>query len=322
MNDFLNALKADLLERRMLAALLALGVALLGALGYAVIGGGTGNATAPLASSPSARTPGIAVSQAVTNSNKPVAETTNGSALQRAGNSRDPFAALRGASTTATAAKTAAASKPSSSSTPSASTKSESGSSSKKTASAPSAPAEPSTPRKPATVYRAAVLFGGVPAGAVPKTAPLTAYENLKLLTPLPSSKLALLVFRGVTTDGKRATFTLVEPTILHGEARCLPSESQCQAITIKPGQYEQLEYLSPLGQLTTYELRLVSIDAAKASAAALKKAHASQSKAGLELLRAAGLMALPGLRYSPSSGALDFAPTRAAGARAHTAVR
>ena len=38
--------------------------------------------------------------------------------------------------------------------------------------------------------------FGELPVSA---TTPLTPYENLKLLTPLPSSAQALIVFRGVT---------------------------------------------------------------------------------------------------------------------------
>ena len=60
-----------------------------------------------------------------------------------------------------------------------------------------------------------AVEFGQLP---VTDTTPLTPYENLKLLTPLPSSTQALIVFRGVTAGGKSATFTLVGEAILHGE--------------------------------------------------------------------------------------------------------
>ena len=46
-----------------------------------------------------------------------------------------------------------------------------------------------------------------------------------------------------------------------------------------------------------------------------------AQSKAGLRLLRAAGLSALPGLRYSAAKGVLVFAGHQAFVARAHVAA-
>ena len=46
MTDFLGSLKADLLDRRILPILVLLGVALVGALAYAVLGGGGSTATA------------------------------------------------------------------------------------------------------------------------------------------------------------------------------------------------------------------------------------------------------------------------------------
>ncbi|HYM55839.1 MAG TPA: hypothetical protein VES97_10780, partial [Solirubrobacteraceae bacterium] len=175
---------------------------------------------------------------------------------------------------------------------------------------------KPSAPAKPTTVYHVAVLFGVVPAGMLPAEAQLTPYENLKLLRPLPSAKQPLVVFRGVTSGGKSATFTLVGEAILHGAAACLPRASQCQAIDLKPSQSEQLEYLAPNGEVVTYELRVVSIVAGKASAAGVKTVLRSESKAGRELLRRAGLVAVPGLHYS-QVGVLAFAAHRAFGAHA-----
>ncbi len=153
-----------------------------------------------------------------------------------------------------------------------------------------------------------AVLFGVLPAGATPQTAQLTPYENLKLLAPLPSAAQPLIVFRGVTVGGKSATFTLVGEAILHGNAACLPSASQCEAIDLQAGQSEQLEYLSATGQPLLYELRIVSIVSSKASSAAVKSLLQGESKAGRELLRHAGLVTVPGLRYSARAGVLVFA--------------
>ena len=97
MTDFLGSLKADLLDRRMLPLLALVGVALVGALAYAVLGGGS-SSTSPTAttSAPpiSLGAPGIAISQAPSSASQAIAETTSGSARQRGGSSRDPFTPL------------------------------------------------------------------------------------------------------------------------------------------------------------------------------------------------------------------------------------
>jgi hypothetical protein len=161
------------------------------------------------------------------------------------------------------------------------------------------------------------VLFGQLPISA---TSQLTPYENLKLLTPLPSSTQALIVFRGVTAGGKSATFTLIGEAILHGEGTCLPSATQCEAIDLRSGQTEQLEYLSASGQVVSYELKVVSITADKASSAAFKDALHGESKAGRELLSHDRLTAIPYLHYSAAAGVLVFAGHHAFAARAHSA--
>jgi hypothetical protein len=160
------------------------------------------------------------------------------------------------------------------------------------------------------------VLFGALPVGTTPLTAQLTPFENLKLLTPLPSAKQPLIIFRGVTSGGKSATFTLVSEAILHGPAACLPSTTQCEAIDLRESQSEQLEYLSPAGVTELFELRIVSIVSSKASSAAIKSIYRGESKAGRELLGHAGLESIPDLRYSSQPGVLVFAVHRAFAAR------
>ena len=115
--------------------------------------------------------------------------------------------------------------------------------------------------------------FGVIPAGLTAASAQLTPYANLKRQQPLPSAKQPLVVFRGVTAGGKSATFTLVGEAILRGGAKCLPSASQCQAIDLKTGQTEELEYLPPTGAAVTYELQLVDITSTKATASAARSA-------------------------------------------------
>ena len=272
-----------------------------------MLGGGSTAATpaAPVPTGPATAPSGLAISQS--SPEKAVAETTGGASVQRGGAARNPFtplpqAATKASATPASAAKsTTSAGSSSSSATSGAGSSSASASSSSESSS--TAPSKPSTPAKPKTVYHVAVLFGVLPAGATPQSAQLTPYENLKLLTPLPSAKQPLIVFRGVTAGGKSATFTLVGEAILHGDAACLPSATQCEAIDLQAGQSEQLEYLPPGGQAVTYELRIVSIASSKASSAAVKSVLRGESKAGRELLRRAGLVAIPDLRYSSQRG-------------------
>jgi hypothetical protein len=314
MNDFLSSLKADLLDRRLLPLVALVAAGLVAAVAYTVLGGGGSSAapTAALAGGPASASSGIAISQ--TNPEKAVAEMTNGASAQRSGKVHNPFTPLPEPK-----AKTAAASK--ASSTSSTSSSSSSSTSSSSGGSSSTTPATPAKPSKPATVYHVAVLFGELPAGTTAATAQLTPYENLKLLAPLPSAKQPLIVFRGVTVGGKSATFTLVGEAILHGNATCRPSASQCEAIDLQSGQSEQLEYLEPTGLLVTYELRIVSIVSSKASSAAVKSILGDESKAGRELLRHAGLDAVPGLRYSARRGVLVFAGHPAFGAHAHAAA-
>jgi hypothetical protein len=313
MTDFLSSLKADLLDRRLLPLVVLVAVALAGALGYALLGGGSSATTTPavtLATAPATTHAGLPISQS--NPEQAVAETTGGVSAQHKGLAHNPFIPLPEAkAATSTTTTTSAASSSTSASSSGSSGTSESSSSSQGSS---GATPEPSKPAKPKTVYHVAVLFGVLPVA----TTPLTPYENLKLLAPLPSAKDALILFRGVTAGGKSATFTVVGEAILHGNATCLPSAARCEAIDLQPGQSEQLETLSPTGQAVDYELQIVSITSAEASSAAAKSVLRGESKAGRELLSRSGLVAIPDLRYSSHAGVLVFAghPAFAAGAR------
>jgi hypothetical protein len=112
------------------------------------------------------------------------------------------------------------------------------------------------------------------------------------------------VVFRGVGAGGKSATFTLIGEALLRGPAACVPSSSQCLAISLKRGQTEELEFLSPNGSAVNYKLQVLSISPVKASAAAARRLG-SVSKAGGVILSRRGLEPLPGLRYSPQQGVL-----------------
>jgi hypothetical protein len=113
-----------------------------------------------------------------------------------------------------------------------------------------------------------------------------------------------------------------VGEAILHGEGACLPSPTQCEAIDLQSGKTEQLEYLSPTGEVLSYELKVVSITSEKASSAAVKYALHGESKAGRELLSHDGLLSMPYLHYSADAGVLVFAGHGAFASRARLGAR
>ncbi|HWX51725.1 MAG TPA: hypothetical protein VNY34_00450 [Solirubrobacteraceae bacterium] len=326
MTDFLNSVKADLLDRRLLPVLLVLGVALSAALAYAVLGGGSAARSTPTAavSSPGASSgsPGAPISQAPANPNQPVAETTSGTSHQRGGVTRNPFTPLPGVKTASSSAKSTGASK-----TSGTSTTSSSGSSTKGAGGTTPATPKETTPAKPKKVYihyHVTAQFGAVPPtveGTPPQAAQLKTYKDMVLDEPLPGKANPQLVYLGVVlSTGKDVVFALTGEAILHGSATCKPSPTQCQAIELRVGQTETLEVVEPSGKLVIYELKLVSITKS-VSTASTARAHTA-SKAGRELLRRDGVHSLSELHYSPEQGGLVFAGHSAFGARAHASVR
>ncbi len=326
MNDFLNSLKSDLLDRRFLPVLALLGVALIATLAYAVLGGSSSTSPAPspsVASSGATKATGVvAISQAPVNSNQAVAETTSGASKQHSGHTRNPFTPLPEAKKATTGIAKGSSSSGTSSSSSGKSTQSSGGTT--PTTTKPSAPAKP----KVYIHFHVTAQFGVVPtpvAGTPPQPAQLKTYADMALNEPLPGRENPQLVYLGVElSTGKEAAFALTGEAILHGSATCKPSPTQCQAIVLQAGQSETLEVVSSTGQATTYELKLVSISKSVSSASAARAHSASraQSKAGRELLRRDGMSTLSGLRYSPQQGGLVLVEHPAVAARAHAAKR
>jgi hypothetical protein len=170
--------------------------------------------------------------------------------------------------------------------------------------------------------FHTTAQFGVVPVvaeGAPPQPAQLHTYKNMAIDEPLPGKDNPQLVYLGVVLKtGKDAVFGLTGEAIVHGSATCKPSPTQCQAIELGIGQSEKLEVFDPTGQPVTYELKLLSIAKSVSSASTARvhqAASSARSKAGRALLRYAGLLALPGLRYSFQQGGLVSVGHRALGA-------
>jgi hypothetical protein len=332
MNEFFASIKADLTDRRLLPAVAAVCALLVAALAYALLGGGGGSA-APESHGPSVPVAPLPTGIAVTGAEaqKAVAETPDGFRQQTHGASHDPFTPLAGPPPASAPANAASTESSSASSGGSGGSESSTAPESSESGSGESGESKSkSKPKKKAkVVYDVAIKFGELPPNTPPEAAVLTEYKKLKLQTPLPSAEQPLIVFRGVTNRGRAATFTLVGEAILTGTGKCLPSPQQCTAVDLQPGQTEQLNYLQPDGTTKLYELRVLGIEAQKAKASKAKASVASRkgggevwgvSRAGQKVLREAGLVAIPYLRYSSQPGVLVFAPPKPKKRHAHSA--
>jgi hypothetical protein len=313
-------LKSDLLDRRMLPLLALLGVGLIAALAYAVLGGGgsSSNAgpTASVTPTPVSPTgPSLPVSQAPADPHAAVAETTEGARYQHHSGAHNPFTPL--ASETKPAGdSTGSTSTGGSESTTSAggsSTSSQSGSSSggsgETTPSEPPAQPAPTKPKKPKTVYVVDVLYGVAPT-TPGQVSQLTPYAGLKRLEPLPSASHPRVVYAGVNASGKDALFTLAGEAILNGEGTCVPRPTQCEALALGTGQSEEFGYLEEDGQSVVYELKVVSINPRKANAATAARVN-RLDRAGKALMRRLAPPYIRHLRFSSARGVLVYAAHR-----------
>ena len=321
--DFFSSLKEDLFSKRLLPFLVVLGVVLVAAVAYAVLGGGSSSSPTPVTASvpagASAAVGDVAVSQAPANPNQPISETTEGTSKQHHGIAHDPFTPLpeaKKASASSTSSSSSAATTPSAGSTPSAPSSG---------GTTPTTPKE-TTPARPKVYvhYHVTAQLGVVPVvaeGAPAQAAQLKTYKDMALDEPLPDKANPQLVFLGVVLrTGKEALFGLTGAAILHGSGSCQPSATQCQAIDLQVGQSETLEVVEADGSTVTYELKLASIDktTSTASTARVRDAFRAQAKAARELARRAPK--LSELRYSPWGGGFVFAGHPAFAAHAHAA--
>lgn len=271
MTEWLQSIKTDLLSRRLLPVLVLLGVGLIAAVAYAASGG----SSTPVSPPASTATPTVGseanalpVSVAPAKPNGAVAETPGGTRYQSRGATHNPFTPLssppakttsagsvlrhvlnmyRGATTSSGVSSSSGTTSPAIASPQSTGT-----------SKAQSVPVKVTRPTKP--LYVASVLFGRAPVPSGKPTA-LTLYRNVVPVGSQPAALSELILFERFSPKKKEAVFKLVVPPILKGQARCLPSSSECKSIELAPGQIEELEYVGPTGKTVVYELILVSID-------------------------------------------------------------
>jgi hypothetical protein len=237
---------------------------------------GTGSAAAPTGAGGLANHRDAARAQVVS-----IAEQATG-AISRAGTPRDPFvqhhmpkpAKLQQTVTSAVqTAKNVVGSIP---------TSGGSGSSGGGGATAPTTPAKPAPAKPTGTVddaYRVSLRFGE---NGAQKT-----YDNLARLTPLPSADNPFFVFLGLKPDAKSAVFLVSSDAVPSGDGTCEPTPDNCQQVVLKDGDIEFFELQTGTAGVVQYQLELTAIKKYKASKASAAVAHARESRAGREALRA-----------------------------------
>jgi hypothetical protein len=145
--------------------------------------------------------------------------------------------------------------------------------------STPTAPVTPTTPATPAPApkkyeqYELTVRFGG---------ADDASRRSVKKLQPLPSAELPLLIYMGVSKDGKSAIFLVDQGVTPVGDGECKPSPDACETIRLREGETEFLDVKDDTGNVSgQYQLDLIKIHkSSSASASSAKASHASAKSA------------------------------------------
>jgi hypothetical protein len=97
-------------------------------------------------------------------------------------------------------------------------------------------PAPEKTYYSPGTII---VRFGEATSGSMTRFA-------VEKLGPVPNDEVPLLVYMGLTKDGKRAKFLVDETLRVDGDGRCRPHKSSCEIIELAVGETEFIDVLDP----------------------------------------------------------------------------
>jgi hypothetical protein len=108
-------------------------------------------------------------------------------------------------------------------------------------------------------------------------------YPSVARLTFLPSASLPALLFMGVTEDERSALF-FVHPGLSHqGEGACLPSNANCNFLTLKIGQEHFLSADDHEFHITLLGIKRVKLSAEKAQREQVRKASRRSARSNGE---------------------------------------
>lgn len=163
---------------------------------------------------------------------------------------------------------------------------------------------DPATPSSAPTGGSSApgviVPIGGTPVTPVPGTpaAPHKSYapgsltvrfsegdssgrKTVDKLEALPNAEAPVLIYLGLSRDGKSAIFLVDEGVEAVGDGDCDPAPDKCETVELKVGETEFLDVKDENGNVTAqYQLDLLKIHGASASAARASRTRATRAKA------------------------------------------
>jgi hypothetical protein len=100
----------------------------------------------------------------------------------------------------------------------------------------------PVGPVAPKTYYSAGTIvvrFGDATSDQLDRFA-------VEKLEPVPEDEMPLLIYMGLTKDGKRAKFLVDASVEVDGDGRCRPHPSSCETIELSVGETEFLDVIDP----------------------------------------------------------------------------
>ena len=128
------------------------------------------------------------------------------------------------------------------------------------TSSAPKAPSGPVATPAPKPVAHPAgslvIRFGDAEADVLPRTV-------LRKLNALPDDETQLIVFLGLTSNGKKAKFLVDDALEVTGDGTCKPHVASCETIELAAGETEFFDVIDPENGevLASWELDLLRIN-------------------------------------------------------------
>ena len=127
---------------------------------------------------------------------------------------------------------------------------------------------------------------------------------RVQRLDPLPTADEPLLVYLGLTEDGRKAVFMLDAGVTVEGDGRCRPSPDDCQTVELAPGETQFIEVVDETETTTQYQLDLVKIHGRRAARAS-RKDTAADARAASRTLKSLGHPA-PAYRFDARTGRLE----------------
>jgi hypothetical protein len=303
LREFVQALRTDLMEMKLLPVVVVLAAAVIGIPIAFAVTNKSAPAAPPQTALPVASGPGAALA-----ATQPAAQHPARGSL---GHLHDPFAGHSATSTATAPASPIGARSPSSGATGPAGVSSPPASPAHGTtgpggATGPAGTSPGSSLKPPLSsvskrelrVYSVDYNFG--------QGASLKLISNALRLDAMPANTAPVVQYLGVTKDTAKAAFLIWGPSSASGDGVCIDGQTPCQVVEMKPGETEFIDVLVPGAGIVQFELDMLAIHSKQAATRAeALKAHLLQSAEGVKVLSQSNASALAKFEYSTVYGTL-----------------